>query len=196
VKQGRWTGTWRKTSRAAHLPLNLGEKGNQLKDSSGHYDCAAEDRDAEYHYTYRRKLKLVVTDGVVQELDASQGAYGDDQEEQMCTIDLTNLKQVAAETGVLLQAKDNTYEGEDTRCAVRIVGDKDIVLVGFGDSTEEGNDCRSLGSTMFCSPRAFWNDLDCRTGKMQGSQIISQWEDNPEPSPMMTARFLSPEDLV
>jgi hypothetical protein len=140
-------------------------RGKQLKNSSGAYDCTVEDRDADYHYSCRRRLKLVVAGGVVKELDASRGVIGDDLDEQTCNIDLTNLKQVASEAGILLKARDDTSEEEDTRCTVRIVGDKDIVWIRFGDSSEEGNDCRTHGATMFCSPRAFWNDmiLDRRT---------------------------------
>jgi hypothetical protein len=167
VKQGRWTGTWRKTIGAAPLPFSFEENRGQLKNSTGNYDCTAKERDAEHHYTYRWQLKLAIADGVVKALDATQGAYGDDKDEQTCTIDLKDLKQVASEVGILLQAKNDDSEEEDKKCTVRIVGDTDILWIRFGDSSEEGNDCRGTGSTMFCSPRAFWNDtiLDRRTQK-------------------------------
>ncbi|MGA2403002.1 MAG: hypothetical protein ABSG91_15065 [Syntrophobacteraceae bacterium] len=167
VKQGRWTGIWRKTIAGAPLPFYLEENRNQLKNLRADYTCTVKERVAEHHYTYRWKLKLSVADGVVKELDSTQGAYGDDKDEQTCTIALSDLKQIASESGILLQAKDDNSGEEDKKCTVRIVGDTDILWIRFGDSSEEGNDCRSAGSNMFCSPRAFWNDIivDRRTQK-------------------------------
>jgi hypothetical protein len=167
VKQGRWTGTWRKTIGAAALLFALEENRNQMKNSTGIYDCAAQERDAQHHYTYRWKLKLAMTDGVAKELEATQGSYGDDKNEETCSIDMKDLKQIESAVGILLQAKNDDSEEEAKKCTVRISGDADHLWIRFGDSSEEGNDCRRVGSTMFCSPRAFWNDilLDRRTQK-------------------------------
>ncbi|MBF0529562.1 MAG: hypothetical protein HQK55_09885 [Deltaproteobacteria bacterium] len=165
VKEGRWTGTWRKTTGAAPLAFYLEENRNRLKNLKDNYNCTAKERDAKYHYTYIRKLKLAVADGVVKEFEAVQGAYGDDQDEQTCSIDLKDLKQVTSDVGILLQAKDDNAGNENKKCAIRIVGDPDILWIRFGDSSEEGNDCRGVDSVMFCSPRDII--LDRRTRKCQ-----------------------------
>jgi hypothetical protein len=167
VKAGRWTGTWRKTAGAAPLPFRLEENHNQLKQVTGNYGCTSKERVAEHHYTYRWKLKLTIADGVVKHLEATQGAYGDDNDEQTCSIDLKDLKQVTSEVGILLKADADDSEADGKQCTVRIVGEEDTLWIRFGDSSEEGNDCRGVASTMFCSPRAFWNDviLDRRTQK-------------------------------
>jgi hypothetical protein len=53
------------------------------------------------------------------------------------------------------------------RTAVQSLMEEDTLWIRFGDSSEEANDCRGVASTMFCSPRTFWNDviLDRRTQK-------------------------------
>jgi len=167
VRQGRWTGAWRKAVGAAPLPFALEENRTLLQNVTGRYDCTAKERDAQHHYTYQWKLKLALADGVVKELAADQGAYGDDRDEQTCSIRLKDLKQVVSTVGILLQARHVDSEEEARKCTVRILGDTDSLWVRFGDSSEEGNDCRGTGSTMFCSPRAFWNDVivDRRTQK-------------------------------
>jgi hypothetical protein len=167
VKKGRWTGTWRKAPGAAPLAFSFEENLNNLKDLRGDYDCEARERVARHRYTYEWNLKITVADGVVKRLDSVQGAHGDNKDDQTCSIDLKELKQVDSGAGILLEARDSGPDGQGGRCTVRIVGNDDVLWVRFGDSSEEGNDCRSAGSTMFCSPRAFWNDiiLDRRTKK-------------------------------
>lgn len=167
VKQGRWTGTWRKGVGAAPLPFFLEENRNQLQNSTGRYDCTTKERDAQHHYTYHWKSKFSLADGVVKELAADQGAYGDDKDWQTCSIGLKDFKQVVSAVGIFLQARNGDSEEEAKKCTIRILGDTDSLWIRFGDSSEEGNDCRGSGSTMFCSPRAFWNDVivDRRTQK-------------------------------
>ncbi|MBF0550562.1 MAG: hypothetical protein HQK60_08505 [Deltaproteobacteria bacterium] len=167
VKQGRWTGTWRKTIDAAPLPVYLEENHNRLKDVSGKYDCTTKERDAQFHYTYRRTLKLAIAAGIVKEFHSDQGAALDGYEEETCSIELASMKQVASKAGILLQSKGDNGEEEAKKCTVRILGDKDILWIRFGDTSKEGDDCRSTDSRMFCSPRIFWNDLilDRRTLK-------------------------------
>ena len=172
VTQGHWTGTWRKAPGAVPLPFSLEENHRKPGDLNGNYRCEASERVAKYKYTYRWNLKLGVANGAVKKFDSTQGSYGDNKDEQTCSIDLEDLKQLplSAELGILLEAgeaKDSGSTGEGGRCTVRIVGNGDILWVRFGDSLEDGNDCRSAGSGMLCSPRAFWNDLvlDRRTQK-------------------------------
>ena len=167
AKEGRWAGMWRKTPGTASLSFSLEEARDRLTGLKGEYRCETSERVARYRYTYRWSLRLGLADGAVKRLDSAQGSYGDDKDEQACSIDLTDLKQTATETGILLSHKDNGSGEEGGRCTVRIVGGGDLLWVRFGDSSEDGNDCRSAGSNMLCSPRAFWNDiiLDRRTQK-------------------------------
>jgi hypothetical protein len=172
VKDGRWTGTWRKTDSAAPLPFHLEENCGQLGNITRDYQCTATERVTQYHYTYQRSLTLAISNGVVKKFEATQKVHGDDQDEQMCTIDLNDLTQIASDAGLLLQFEDDDSETDAGTCSVRILGDKDLLWIRFGDTSVPGNDCRSAGSTMFCSPRAFWNDiiLDRRTGKCRALQ--------------------------
>ena len=166
ASQDRWTGTWRKDSGSAPLPLSLDVNRDQLKQLNGKFSCEAVERDVQFHYTYRWDLKLVAAKGVIKAMDLKQtvtGSYGD---EQQCSIALTDLKQVPSETGILLNVIDED-SGENFGCAIRIAADADVLWIRFEDSSEGGNACRSGGSRVFCSPRAFWNDilLDRRTQK-------------------------------
>ncbi|MBF0507605.1 MAG: hypothetical protein HQK57_01605 [Deltaproteobacteria bacterium] len=167
VTQGRWAGTWRKTIDAAPLPFYLEENHNQLNNVSANYDCTAKERDAQFHYTYRRKLKLAIAAGVVKAFRSDQGAAPDGYEEEQCSIELAYMKQVASKVGILLQSKGENAEEEAKKCTVRILGDSDILWIRFGDTSQKGDDCRSTDSRIFCSPRIFWNDLilDRRTQK-------------------------------
>ncbi len=173
VKQGRWSGTWSKAPGAAPLQFSMDENHDPLKNLSCSYDCTLKERDAVNRYTYQWKLKIAVSKGVVKAFDSTQESFGDDKDEQRCTIDLSDLKQVKSGLGILLKAgggeSDNREDGDadEKECAVRILGNADILWVRIGDSSAGGNDCRGLDSTMFCSPRAFWNDIivDRRTQK-------------------------------
>lgn len=162
VHEGRWEGTWRKDAQAAPLPFVLEDQGHQIQGLNAQVDCALQKRDAKYNHTYRWSLKLAVAEGKVKEFSSTQGSYADDGDEQTCQLDLGDLKQVAWAEGILLRAVNKKQF-----CTVRIVGDQDTLWLRFGEAGEEGNDCRALGDNMFCSPRAFWNDIlvDRRTGK-------------------------------
>lgn len=166
VKEGRWSGTWRKPDGGTPLPFELNENLVPTGDVNMH--CATQERDAKFGYTYSRSLETVVSSGVVKKFRAEQRATGSGRDEQACSIDLGDLMQVLSNSSILLQAKDygGAVEGGGN-CRVRILGDGDGLWFRFGDPAEEGNDCRSAGATMFCSPRAFWNDVlvNRRTGK-------------------------------
>jgi hypothetical protein len=162
--QDRWTGTWRKEPGSAPLPLSLDVNRDQLKQLSGTFSCEAVERDVDY--TFRRKLKLSVAKGAVKAMDVRQTGTGKHGDEQGCLIDLTNLKQVPSETGILLKVIDEE-SGEEGECAIRIAGDADVLWIRFEDSSKGRDACRYGESRAFCSSRAFWNDilLDRRTQK-------------------------------
>jgi hypothetical protein len=167
MKQGSWAGTWRKAAGAGPLPFHLEENRDQLKNLNGDYECTSKERDAEFQYTYERKLKLSIADGIVKKLDISQGAYtADKSDDHWCSVDLGDLKQVASQVGILLEAKEDGNEEDNGKCAVRIVGDAEILWIRIGASSDPSA-CRTSSATMHCSPRAFWNDiiLDRRTRK-------------------------------
>lgn len=83
---------------------------------------------------------------------------------------MNDLKQVTSEAGILLQAKGDESGNDEPECAIRILKEGDLIWIRFEDGAEEGNNCRGISSTMFCAPRAFWNDLiyDGRTQKLKG----------------------------
>jgi hypothetical protein len=177
AKAGRWTGTWTGTggatgtAAAAPLPLQLEENHDALGTLNAGYACALSERVPKYRVTNRWTLKLAIEHGVVRAFSADQGSYGDrqgdkrledDDNQQSCSINLQDLRQVPSKTGILLQARD--VEGEDrgeggSKCSVRIVADKDTLRVGFGEPADSDNDCRRSGTTMFCSPRGDWSDM-------------------------------------
>jgi hypothetical protein len=179
VHQGKWTGTWQKPAGGASLPFLLQENRDLLKNLKGEYRCAAQERDAKFHYTYKWELTLNIVDGVVKKFESTQGSYGDNKDEQICFIDLKDLEQVPSEAGILLQVKGEETQAEEAkstdskadvaesdeagdeeqRCTIRILGDGDVLWIVFGDKSGDSNICRNTGSAMFCSPRAFWNDL-------------------------------------
>jgi hypothetical protein len=164
--KGRWTGTWRKNADSKPLPFYFEENRSQVRSITGQYECAASERDAKFGYTYRWELKLSMAGGAVTKLASTQGSHGDRGEEQYCSIDLKDLQPIPSESGMLLQFRDDDSGGDGTKCRVRILGDADTLWVRFGDSSDP-NECRYAGSTMLCSPRAFWNDiiLDRKTKK-------------------------------
>jgi hypothetical protein len=196
VSQGKWTGTWQKPTGGSPLSFSLLENHDLLKNSKTKFRFSAQERVAQYHYTYKWELELGIEDGVVKKFESTQGAYGDNKDEQICSMDLKELVQVPSEAGILLQIKDEepmaeqpksvepkgaefkseesggdeskVEEGksgevsnEEQKCTIRILGEGDILWIIIGDGSGDPNTCRSTGSAMFCSPRAFWNDLLC-----------------------------------
>ncbi len=83
-------------------------------------------------------------------------------------------------TGIMMIARDDAAEDETT-CSIRILGTSDLLWIRFGDSSREGNDCRSCGDTMFCSPRVLErSDSGSRDAEMQGRKM----------TPLLTQDFL------
>jgi hypothetical protein len=137
------------------------------------YDCTAKERDPKFQYTYERNLKLVVTDGIVKKLAIAQGAYtADKSDDHWCNISFGDLKQVPSNVGVLLEAGEDDSAEDNGKCTVRIMGNADTMWIMIGDHAGDGSDCRQAGATMYCSPRAFWNDiiLDRHTRKCKALQ--------------------------
>lgn len=159
VSQGHWTGTWQKPDGGIPLQLSLEENHDALKNLKGAFKCAIQERRAQYGYTYKWALSMSVADGNVKKFQSTQGSYVDNKEDQICSMDISDLKQAKSETGILLGTSQAGSGSDNKKCTIRIVGDADTLWVVFGDSSEEGNDCRSTSDTMYCSPRAFWNDI-------------------------------------
>ncbi len=170
VKDKSWIGTWQKPAGGNPLSLSLTENRNPLKDWSGEFSGTARERDAKSGYTYKWEFKLRIVNGAVKKFSSTQGFAGDDKDEQFCSIDSKDLKQVPSEAGILLQAKGDESNDDEPECAIRIMKEGDLIWIRFEDGAEEGNNCRGIGSTMFCAPRAFWNALiyDGRTQKLKG----------------------------
>lgn len=162
ARQGRWSGTWRRTAQAAPLTLNLEENRQQLARLSGDFSCQARRREARFGYTFHWQLNLALQDGQVKRLAADQGSRGDYGEVQTCSLTMKELEQVPSPNGLLLRVKEPAGEDEKRAtkgCYLRLVGDEDLLWLIIGEGSGQGGDCRSLSSMMLCSPRAFWNDL-------------------------------------
>jgi hypothetical protein len=159
VKGTLWQGIYQNSSVSKPLAFSLKENRDQLQHVSENFDCKYQERDDEFSYTYQWNLKLTIVDGIVKELYAMQESIGEDQDAQHCSIDLPDLKPIPSDAGILFTVVDENSHEPEQRSIVRIVGDANILWIQFGDTSEEGNDCRQAGNKMFCSPRAFWNDL-------------------------------------
>ena len=79
-----------------------------------------------------------------------------ENDEQSCSVALSDLKQVAAQSGIALRAKDEGEEkdanAEAEHCALQILGDDDHLVV-------EVDGCKSAGGAMLCSARGSWTEL-------------------------------------
>jgi hypothetical protein len=158
---GSWTGSW-KSADARTVGFRLAENHDVLNDLSGSFRCSARNLDKKFGYTFERSLNLTVVKGAVKSIVVNNGSkshHGDG--DQQCSIGAEDLKQIASDAGILLQAHgDEPSGGEDAgNCTVRVVGTADYLYVQVGDFTEPRNDCRGIGTTMFCSPRGGWGDL-------------------------------------
>lgn len=158
VHGGQWIGTWQNPTGDAPEAVALTENRDRLAGVSGHFACTGRRVDGELGYTFTQSLDLTLARGTVTKLAVSHVAHvnGD---EQMCGIALSDLTRAPSSTGVLLRAKGDAPGTEGGHCSVHIVATGDYLYLQMGDFTEDGNDCRSSGDEMYCSPRGNWNDL-------------------------------------
>lgn len=158
---GRWSGNWKSEAGRA-VSFRVQENRDVLQGLNGRFRCSAKNLDAKAGYTFERSVNLTVAKGAVKSIVVNNGSkshHGDG--DQQCSIGSGDLKQIASDAGILLQAQgDEPSGGEDAgNCTVRILGTADYLYVQVGDFTEPKNDCRGIGTTMFCSPRGGWGDL-------------------------------------
>jgi len=158
VKGGHWSGTWRNAAGKKPVEIDLNEVRSTLAGVSGRFKCSAKRRDREYGYTYTHSVDLSLMKGRVKKLSLFRGETSKQGDDQNCRIGLSDLKQVDAETGILLRAKGDR-RADAQHCTIRIVAAGDYLIVKAGDSSQSGDDCRGTSDTMFCSPRGFWADL-------------------------------------
>ena len=164
VKGKHWSGTWRKNADASPLPIELDESAKLLVGESADFRCATQDR--EKPYTYRTQTQLVLAQGKIKQFAAEQTVVGP-QDEQQCSLELDDLEVVPSGSGILLRAESEPPGASGGHCSVRIVGNDRLLWIRFGESSRDGDDCRSAADTMFCSARAMWSDvvLDRQTQK-------------------------------
>jgi hypothetical protein len=158
---GKWTGNW-KSAAGRTLNFRVQENRDVLQNLNGSFRCSTKNLEPKFGYTFERSLNLTVAKGVVKSIVVNNGSksrHGDG--DQQCSIGSEDLKQIASDAGIVLQAHgDEPSGGEDAgNCTVRVVGTADYLYVQVGDFTEPKNDCRGVGTTMFCSPRGGWGDL-------------------------------------
>lgn len=158
VKQGRWTGTWRKTGGGAPMQFSFEENHDLLKDIKGNYECSFKVPVPEGNYSVNYDLKIGIANGVLKKfkvVESARGKYVDNE----CYMELKDMLQVDSKTGILLKADEEDGGNEGMKCTVRIVGNKDILWIVFGASSEAGDDCRGSSDRMFCSTRGGWADI-------------------------------------
>ena len=158
---GKWTGSW-KSAAGRTLNFRVQENSDVLQGLNGSFRCSAKNLEPKFGYSFERSLNLTVVKGAVKSVVVANGSksrHGDG--DQQCSIGSEDLRQIASDAGILLQAHgDEPTGGEDAgNCTVRVVGTADYLYVQVGDFTEPKNDCRGIGTTMFCSPRGGWGDL-------------------------------------
>ena len=159
VKEGVWSGSWRKSSAASPLAVELEVSAKQLAVDSAHYRCTTREHERSDPYTYVSTLQLMLTSGKVKQLRAEQTASANGQEDQACAIELDDLEQMPSASGLLLRAPSDRPAAKDRHCTIRLHGNARFLWLSFGDSARDGDDCRSADDTMFCSPRAMWRDV-------------------------------------
>lgn len=166
-RSGHWTGTWTRPQISMSVPVVLAERHDTLAGMNGHFTCTAREVDGELGWTFTEAMNVTIARGKITALDVSHSATDIGGNEQVCGIKLGDLEPFFSPTGGLLRAKGDRPGGEGGHCSVRVVAAGDYLYLAMGDFTEDGNDCRASGDTMYCSPRGNWNDLilDRKTGK-------------------------------
>ncbi len=146
-----WSGMWRSPD-GRRLKLSLRQDRDALSDLSGRFRCKASV--SESGYAFVNSLDLRAAKGQVTQLSLSHDVTGWN-DEQSCSIAMSDLKQIRSDSGILLRAKedDETDTSESAQhCALRLLGDSDTIVV-------QVDGCKGAGDTMFCSARGSWSDL-------------------------------------
>jgi hypothetical protein len=149
--EAAWLGTWQ-SAEGRQLKLTLRQNRDASSSLNARVHCKARFTDSGYTFLY--SLDLQATKGRVTRLSLSSDVTGWN-EEHGCSIDLSDLRQVPSDAGVLLRAKEDdekdTSEGAQ-HCALRILGDDNYLYVHV-------DGCKGAGDTMFCSTRGSLTDL-------------------------------------
>lgn len=159
VRGTTWSGTWKAVRGQAPVAFALNENLGMPVAWNGNFSCSGRQVDGELGWTFTQSMKVSLARGNVTRLEASHSAVSLDGDEQLCGIKLGDMDRTASRTGVLFRAKGDTPGSEGGHCSVRLVAIGDYLYLQMGDFTEDGNDCRSSGDTMYCTPRGNWNDL-------------------------------------
>ncbi len=159
VKGAQWTGMWQAAIGGPPVAFALSENHDVLAALSGNFRCKARQVDGELGWTWEQTLDLALARGRVSKFSTVHTARTMEGDEQNCGLGLSDLERKSSRTGILFRAAGDEAGTEGGHCSVRILTAGDYLYVKIGDTTEDGNDCRGLSDTMFCSPRGNWNDL-------------------------------------
>jgi hypothetical protein len=146
-----WSGTWRSPD-GRSLTFSLRPDRNRLSDLNGRLQCKAGEVIGEYRYL--QSLDLTAAKGRMTRFSFSNTAKSQ-YDENDCAIAMSELKQIASPSGIVLRAKED--DPADTsasalHCSLRLMGSgDDLVILVSG--------CQGAGQRMFCSSRGGWSDL-------------------------------------
>jgi hypothetical protein len=146
-----WLGTWRSPD-GRSLGFSLRPDRNTLADLDGRLQCKASEVIGDYRYT--QSLDMSAAKGRMTRFAFSNRAKSQ-YDENDCSIAMSDLKQIASPSGLVLRAKqDHPADASDNalHCSLHLMGSgDDLVIEVFG--------CQGAGQTMFCSTRGGWSDL-------------------------------------
>ena len=146
-----WSGVWRSPD-GRELKFLLRPDRDVLSDLGGRLRCRTAFSDS--GYTFTNALDLTATAGRVTRFAFSQDVTGFN-DQQGCSIALSDLRQVPAPAGILLVGKvdDAAASGDAAKpCSVHLLGSSDSIVV-------QVDGCKQAGGAMLCSARGSWSDL-------------------------------------
>lgn len=158
AQNGHWKGEWKNAAGRAPHDIALDETRDRLGSIEGRFHCTSRRHDARFGYTYTQKVDISLAKGRVKQLSLFRGERSADGDDQSCSLDLTDLHQVPASTGILLRAKGDSPK-DPQHCTVRLYNTGDYLVIRTGDASQEGDDCRGVADATFCSPRSLWADV-------------------------------------
>lgn len=156
IHSGRWTGSWSDPGQRKTLSVAFDEVRGTLKSDDGRIRCTVRKHDDDFGTRTTQMLDLTLKKGRVKALKLSLSERSEGGDEQRCSLELADLRQVPALAGILLKARKT---GGEHRCSVRFYSAGRFVVARIGDPSQTGDDCRGAGDETFCSPRAFWLGL-------------------------------------